>query len=249
MLVYVDDNRVIMVNPQGEKKTIEAKGIHMMARPSISTDAKKVVVQAADSADSNQQPDLNIYLVGLDDGTTERIGTLNYNEESPEWFAVGNKIAYTSFSPSEGINIHIYDTEEKTETHLFEGIGSIHLAISKDGKMILNPLRMQIYDSSTGLVMEDFRAKLKASIKELGYNLDTRFPGQANLGTFPLDGDFSPDARKVIMDGAVEKDGKYYVILFTADLNGGNISVIDTLEITPAYSNNNSYSQLNPLWR
>ena len=134
------------------------------------------------------------------------------------------------------------------ETHLFKDIGSIHLAISKDGKMILNPLRMQIYDSSTGLVMEDFRAKLKASIKELGYNLDTRFPGQANLGTFPLDGDFSPDGKKIVMDGAVEKDGKYIIILFTADSNGQNASVIDTLEIDPTYSNNNNYSQLNALW-
>ena len=92
--------------------------------------------------------------------------------------------------------------------------------------------------------------KVLAALQDNGYAPDTRFHGQASLGTFPMDADFSPDGNHIVFDGAVEKDGKFGLIIFSMTTSGDNItSLTDIIETNPAFSNGNNYSQLNPNWR
>ena len=92
--------------------------------------------------------------------------------------------------------------------------------------------------------------KVLAALQDNGYAPDTRFHGQASLGTFPMDADFSPDGNHIVFDGAVEKNGEFGLIIFSMTTSGDNItSLTDMIEANPAFSNGNNYSQLNPNWR
>ena len=82
-----------------------------------------------------------------------------------------------------------------------------------------------------------------------GYEPDKRFPGQTNRGTFPLDADFAPDGQSLVLDGAVKKNSRYGIILFTISATGNDFKVVhELIEVTPDFSNNHNYSQTNPLW-
>ena len=64
-----------------------------------------------------------------------------------------------------------------------------------------------------------------------------------------MDAHFSPDGTKIVLDGAVKKDGKSGFASFTMTTSGDNLTpVSDVIEVNPAFSNNNNYSQLNPEW-
>ena len=124
------------------------------------------------------------------------------------------------------------------------------MAVSPDGTLIFNPVLARLYDVNTGEVVVDLKDKVLTALKDNGYTPDTRFHGQANLGTFPMDADFSPDGNHIVFDGAVEKNGKFGLIIFSMTTTGGNITPLtDIIEVNPAFSNNNNYSQLNPNWR
>ena len=221
-------------------------GLYHIVWPSFSPDGKKVAVQAVESLDGPE--DLNIYIVDLETGESERISFLDVNEESPEWFPNDNRLAYSSFSPDEGIKIHIYDVDAGQELSTF-GDGAIHLAISPDGRFILNPQLVRLYDVADGSVVSDLKDKVMSRLDDLGYQPDTRFLGQADRGTFPLDADFSPDGGHIVFDGAVERDGTYGVVTFQMTITGDEMTPLtDIIEVDPAVSNNHNFSQLNPLW-
>ena len=150
--------------------------------------------------------DLNIYSINLQDGQFQRVSFLAVNEEAPEWFPNQNKIAYSSFSPS-GISLHIYDLDEQRETFLIPDAGGIHLAISSDGARILEPGRMKIHSALNGSELADLKPQVMSALPVGGDTPDTRYPGQANRGTFPLDGDFSTDGQFIVFDGAVQRLG------------------------------------------
>ncbi len=243
-VVFADFENIILVQRSGEKRKLRVPGLSQIARPSFSPDGKKVAVQALGSSGS----DLNIYVINLDTGDAERISFLTVNEESPEWFPGQNKIAYSSFSPSDGLNIHVYDLDAGREMLSFEE-GAIHLAISPDGSMIFNPQLVRLYDAATGSLVSDLRTKVLAGLNSLGYEPDTRFPGQAGRGAFPLDADFSPDGSHIVFDGAVERNGTYGVAIFRMTVAGDEMTLLTgMIGVEPANSNDHNFSQLNPSW-
>ena len=237
---------MVLVDTDGVERHVPVPGLFQIVRPSFSPDGKSVAVQAVESLSGAE--DLNIYIVDLENGEAERISFLDVNEESPEWFPNDNRIAYTSFSPVEGIKIHIYDVDAGQEQSTF-GDGAIHLAISPDGSLILNPQQVLLYDVATGLIVSDLKDKVMSGLQALGYQPDTRLPGQANRGAFPLDADFSPDGDRIVFDGAVEQDGTYGVVIFQMTITGDEMTALTSIiEVDPAVSNDHNFSQLNPVW-
>ena len=244
-VVFTDNDKVFLVDPDGRERRITAEGIFQMVRPSLSPDGERVAVQAAESPGG----DLNIYTVDLKTGKAARISFLSVNEESPEWFPNQNKIAYTSFHPVEGLTLHVYDVDAGKEVLSIKDGGSIHLAVSPDGSLLFNPTLARLYDAATGKVVSDLKDKVLAGLEALGYKPDTRFPGQAGKGTFPLDADFSPDGSHIVFDGAVEHDGTYGLVIFRMTITGADVTPLtDIIEVDPSFSNNNNFSQLNPSW-
>ena len=246
-IVYAVDDKLVLVSPNANTNTIIIPGIHQMDRPSFSPDGSKVVVQARETYTESEN--INIYIVDLDTRESERISHRAFNEESPEWFANENKILYSSFDPQTGVSAHIYDVDEGKEIQTIKNGGYIHLAVSPDGNLIFNPIRAHLYDVDTGALVADLKEKILKALDENGYTPDSKFHGQADLGTFPMDAHFSPDGTKIVLDGAVKKDGKSGFVIFTMTTSGDNLTpVSDVIEVNPAFSNNNNYSQLNPEW-
>ncbi|MDC0255712.1 hypothetical protein OAK75_12500 [Bacteriovoracales bacterium] len=244
--VYAVNDQLVLVTPDGNANSFLIPGIHQMDRPSFSPDGKKVVVQARETY--TEPEDINIYIVDLKTKKFKRISHLDINEESPEWFTNQNKIAYTSFGPH-GLVAHIYDVDSGMEIQTIPGGGSIHLTVSPDGSLLFNPVLARLYNVATGKMVVDLKDKILSAIKDNGYNVDTRFQGQAGQGTFPMDADFSPNGNHIVFDGAVEKNGKFGLIIFKMTTSGDNITPITRLiKVNPAFSNNNNYSQLAPNW-
>ncbi len=248
-LVYTNNVDSIFIVQNGNETQIKVEGLYFITRPSLSPDLHYVVVQASLLSQLESGKGLEIFIVDLSSGTFEKISSSEFNSESPEWFSTSDTIAYTTFSPEEGLDIHLYDFNDKKESLLIDDAGWIHLAVSQDDRLILNPSSLRIYNASDGTLISDIKEKVLSALLNKGYNLDYRFPGQAGMGTFPLDASFSPDGTEIVFDGAVEKDGRYGIVLFTIDIDGNSLKEISELiEITPEFSNDNSYSQLTPLW-
>lgn len=253
MLVTVDGSDVLLAGPSGGIRSITVEGIFFMGRPSFSPDGSKIAVQATESSSlgpGGLPPRLNIYIVDLQDGKTTRISStaLDENAESPEWFPTEDRIAYSTFSPTLGIRMHIYDAALSRDVLVIED-GWIHSAVSPDGREIFVPISGKFYDAYSGSVVRDIRGKMTSALAGLGYRPDSRYPGQANMGTFPLDADFSPDGAQIVFDGAVERDGQFGVVIFRAAVSGDSLEALTSLiEVEPAFSNFHNYSQLNPSW-
>ncbi|MSQ26442.1 MAG: hypothetical protein EXR49_09330 [Dehalococcoidia bacterium] len=108
---------------------------------------------------------------------------------------------------------------------------------------------MRLYDATTGSQTADLRAAAIAGVRGAGFELDTRYPGQANRGTYPLDGTFSPDGRTIVFDGAVRRGSDYGVVMAQISVTGADFRMLsDLVVVNPAFSNNNNYSQLNVVW-
>jgi hypothetical protein len=251
-VVYAVEDKLALVAPDGNLTLINVPGLHQMDRPSFSPDGTKVAIQARETY--TEPEDLNIYIVDLNTGESERISYRDFNEESPEWFANENKIAYSSFDPQSGVSAHVYDIDLGKEILTIKDAGYIHLAVSPDGDLIFNPILAHLYDANTGALVADLKDKILNALHEQGYTPDSKFHAQADieadLGSFPMDADFSPDGTEIVLDGAVRKDGEFGFIIFTMTTTGDNITrLTDIIEVNPAFSNNNNYSQLNPNWR
>lgn len=251
-LISVDDGRTFLqTGAGGQTKTIQLKGLYHPARPSVSPDGRHAVVQAADHADLSGGPgdDLDIYLVDVRDGTTTPISDEPVNEESPEWIPQTDQVLWSSFDPDAGIDAVVYNVTTKQVVRRFPGAGGIHLDVSNDANAFFDPARMRIYDLQTGALEADLHASTLAGLRAAGYETDQRYPGQANRGTFPMDGAFSPDGTRLVFDGAVRKDGQYGVIIASTDRDGTGFQVLTPLiTVDPSHANHHSFSQLNPTW-
>ncbi|MSQ26443.1 MAG: hypothetical protein EXR49_09335 [Dehalococcoidia bacterium] len=107
-------DRLMIVAPNGISRTVQATGLFQIARPSLAPDGRSAAVQASEDP-STPVGSLNIYLVDLANGTWRRNCDRPVNEESPEWFPRSNRIAYSSFSPIAGVNLHVYDLDAQRE--------------------------------------------------------------------------------------------------------------------------------------
>ena len=249
VLVFPYPAGLVVANVSGQRRQVPIVGLYGMVRPSLSPDGRRAVVQA--SATPEMPPaNLDIFVVSLSDGTFRKISDLSWNEESPEWFPQSNRVAYSSFSPSDGVNLHVYDLDLDKETLLVKDGGALHLAVSPDEKSILDFWRLRAYDSVTGMVVADLRASLEAALPNTGYAIDAAHPGQGGRMTFVLDGAFSPDGASLVFDGAVTRDGQSGSVLFTTPLVQVALTPITSpIPLQYAFSNGNNFSQLNPAWR
>ncbi len=84
-----------------------------------------------------------------------------------------------------------------------------------------------------------------------GYKTDTRFPGAASAGLYPIAASFSPDGKQLVFDGAVEKDGAFGVILCRINVDANSFTAIRPPVPVPApqFTNNLNFSPLWPQWR
>jgi len=242
---------LLLIDAQGKSTQVQVPGLFHMGRPTLSGTGK-VAVQANENPDaigSNQAgADFNIYIVDLTDGSHKRISALDVNEESPEWIPGTTVVAYSSFDPERGIDLHLYDTATSTET-VVPGAGGLHVAASKDGLMLLESKRLRILDGATGAVKADLLQAALAGMRAAGYELDSAHGGMQGQGSFPLDGDFSPDGKRIVFDGAVVGQDGAGLLVMTMAIDGSGFEVVaGPVPADPARSNNHNYSQINPKW-
>lgn len=247
-VIYPNGNELVLVNSDGIKKSIPISGLYSISRPSLSPDGKKVAVQASQTAD-NPPKDLNIYVIDLGTSKFTRISPSSDPDESPEWFDRVNKVAYSSFSDKDGVNIHIYDVDKKKEIKVLKDAGSLHIALSPDGKRVASFERHKIFDVESGKQEADLTDNLVTRLGQAGYSPDTRFAGSMKSGVFMLDGAFSPDGKFLIMNGAVKKGDQYGEIIYQINNVGEDFKVlVDLVPTNPQFSAGNNFSQENPMW-
>lgn len=242
---------LILLDASGRTTQVVVSGLFHMGRPTLSGTGK-VAVQANEDAGpigSNQAgADFNIYVVDLVDGSHKRISPLDVNEESPEWIPGTTLVAYSSFDPERGIDLHLHDTATATET-VVPGAGGLHLAASDDGTTLLEAKRLRIIDRATGTVKADLLDEALAGLRQAGYEPDPVHDGMQHQGSFPLDGDFSLDGSQIVFDGAVVGSKGAGILVMTMGIDGSGFKVVaGPLSVDPARSNNHNYSQLNPKW-
>ena len=244
ILVQADNEDALrIVAPDGSERRVVARGLQQVARASLSPDGTQAVVQATEGGA------LDVFVVDLSTGAYRRLSAGAENDESPEWSRAGDAIAYSSFSPTEGIQLHVV-TPTGDELARVQDAGAIHVAFSPDGARVLDPGRLRIVEVANGAIVADLHEAGLAGLRAAGYAPDTRFPGQANRGTFPLDGAFSPDGGSLVFDGAVEKDGAYGVVVATMRVDGSGFRIVaGPFPVDPATTNGLNYSELNPMWR
>lgn len=246
-----DDRRVTIVQPNGKTTSIVATGLFHPARPSLSPDGERIVVQATLTPEPPGGPETNfeIFIISLDDGSSTRISAGLMNDESPEWVPGTETIVWSSFSPEEGIDLHEYWVTAARENVTRQELGAIHLDVSDDASSLLDPGRLRLYRLSSGELVDDLRDEAMEFARVAGYQLDTQHAGQANRGSFPLDGAYSPDGTQIVFDGAVTRDGKSGIIVMTIARDGSRAeTVVSMVSYDPAWTNNHNFSGLNPTW-
>lgn len=256
MAVYANDSALYFVSSEGNVTKITVNGLYAMARPSLSPDGTMVAVQATDQRPSGGSPDpqsLEIFIVDTDSGSV--IAQVSPSEdglpaESPTWFHRSSRLAYSTFSADSGVDIHIVDVTDTSmmrETLTIQDAGWLHIAIAPDDSVLLVPVTMRIYDLTDGSLIADLKDETLAGLADSPYTRDTRFTG--DLDNFPLDGSFSPDGQSIVFDGAVTQGDSTGMIISTIDRDGTNFHILsDFIPTNPTFSNNNNYSQLNPVW-
>ena len=254
VVVFPTPQGLVLRSASGQQRSLAPAGLFRLARPSFSPDCTRIAVQASATPDIiDGVEDLNIYVIASDTGAASRVGDLAWNEESPRFFPVGARLAYSSFSPSDGVNLHIYDLDLGREVLLARGIGALQMAISPNGDRIVDPRRMRIYDAATGAVVHDLLAPLVESLPAAGFTLDERFkdePGMPNKGMYPLDAAFSPDGTELVLDWALRRGAEYGNVLMRLSIDARQLRVLTGLiPANPEFTNHNNFSQLNPVWK
>jgi hypothetical protein len=259
-MVRPDINSLSLVSVAGEQRLVTPNpGIFSPARPALSSDFRFAAFQAsATPFGPNRSPgvneDFNIYATDLMTGATRRVSPLSWNEESPRFVPGSHRIAYSSFSPTDGVNLHVFDLDQNKEVTVFKNLGAVQIAIAPDGKSFIDPGKMRIYALDSGKVIADLRDRAVAALKAAGFDLDMRFNdpdhGFPDRGVYPLDAAFSPDGQSLVLDWAVKKGTATGNILATVKIDGTGFKVIsDLIPTNPKFTNSNNYSQLNPLWK
>ncbi len=224
-----DMSALMIVRPDGSSTRVDVPGLYRIGRPSLSGDGTRVAVQASETqiapGDPNPQAD-TVYVVDLPGGTWHRVGA----------------------APTMG------DGSTQSEQPAFFPSGldgpRFHVAVSADSTKIVIPGQMQIYNATTGALLADLHQAVMAGLALAGYQPDSRFPGAAGAGTFPLSGSFSPDGRFIAFDGAVQKGGVYGEVLARIGVDGQGFTVLTgSIPADPKYSNNFNFSELLPRWR
>lgn len=249
-IVYTDNDKKLTVEDfAGNKVEYSLTGIFQAGRPSFSPDRGKVVVQARETGNEGQTENIDIFVVTLSNRQAKKIGALSVNEEFPQWFPTTNKIVYASFDPVAGVDWHVYDLDAGAERYTVDDVLGSHIAVSKDSSRLLAPTQLKIYNAENGTLVSDIRSTVLSGLTNAGYEVDTRFTGQANAGLFPLSGSFSPDGTQLVLDGAVKKGNDYLVLVFVVDINGANFQVLKEITtVDPSHSNNHNFSLVQPLW-
>lgn len=251
-LVYAAESRVIVAAADGTSKVTEVDRLYSLARPSLSPDGTRVAVQATRTPVQPGRPpaNLGVFVIDLRTKAFVELPGTEENEESPEWFPTGDRVLYSSFSPTAGVNLHVYDVAAQREVLTLTDGGALHMAVSPDGLRILDMWRFRIYDAATGAMQADLLAGVRASLVSAGLAMDPVHNGRDGRGSFPLDGAFSPDGRSIVFDGAVVQGTRSGLMLFTVGVDGAGFRAISGLiEADAAFTNNFNYSPLNPLWR
>jgi len=254
LVVFPTPQGLVLRSASGQERTVAPAGIFRIARPSFSPDCARIAVQASATPEIiDGVEDLNIYIITSDTGAASRVGDLPWNEESPRFFPAGARLAYSSFSPTDGVHLHIYDLDLGQEVLLARDIGALQIAISPNGDRIIDPRRMRIYDAATGAVLQDLLASLVESLPAAGFTLDERFkdePGMPDKGVYPLDAAFSPDGTELVLDWALGRGGQYGNVLMRLSIDARQLRVLtDLVPANPEFTNHNNFSQLNPLWK
>jgi hypothetical protein len=256
---------VTLFLPDGTKREVKIPGLFDIVRPSLSPDAKQVVVQA-----SQDRTLVTVWIVDLTTLAVRRIGDVprpgdpSTQSEQPTWFPSGDRVAH--WAAEEGcLVVKVRDVATAKDLLTIRRNGTtgcfqpqrgvldgprFHISVSQDSSRILIPGQLQVYDASTGALLADVRQKALDALAAAGYKLDTRYPGAANAGTFAIDGALAPDNTQIVFDGLVEKDGQPGLYLFRVNVDGSGFTVLaGPIAADPRFSNNFNFSQLLPRWR
>lgn len=255
ILAQVNDQRIIFIDPDGTQRKLEITGLYGLARPTISPDGRYVAAQASIRNFPPQQgpgpTDLGIFVIDTKDGTFTQINDVDPTgqSESPEWFHRSNKIAYSSFSREKGVHLHVYDFDAKKEVLFVPDAGGLHIAVSKDDNFLLNSGDMKIYNAQTGKETGDLQQAAIDGLHQTEYEINTEHNGMNTRDGFTLDGDWSPDGKSIVFDGNVKLNDRSGMVLMSMNIDGTGLRILRApFPVNPDFSNNNNFSQLNPLW-
>lgn len=280
VVVWGDNDTLVFARADGTTQRIAVKGLYGMGRPSLSPDSQRVIVQATEEVFDPRGtpppiyaiPHLDaVYIVDLRTGAWRRVGAAPtrsplVQSELPVFFPSGDRVAYWTVE-DECMVIKVHEAATLAEVVTIRGYGGtsgcyqpqrgildgvrFHFAVSPDSRRIAVSGQLAVYDAKTGALVADVHQAAFDGLAAAGYRPDTRFPGQANAGTFPLAASFSPDGKQLVFDGGVEKDGTYGVILCRINIDGTGFTVLRPPVPVPApqFTNNLNFSPLWPQWR
>lgn len=267
-----DLSGVTLYFPDGTSRQVKVPGLYGMGRPSLSPDAKQVFLQGTETRfDPNSGPrtvfDDTVYVVDLATGAFRRIGDKatgpSTQSEMPLWMSADRVAYWATESGCLVVKVRDVATAQDVVTVRRNGTSGcyqpqrgildgprFHIGASADGTRLLIAGQLQVYNAKTGALVADVHQKALDGLAAAGYKADARFPGQAGAGTFPLAGTLSPDAKQIVFDGAVEKDGQFGVGLFRINVDGTAFTVLRApVQVEPKFSNGHNYSQVLPRWR
>jgi len=269
---------VTVARPDGGTQRIQIKGLYGMGRPSLAPDGQRLVIQATEEVivPGGTPPPvgdtthvMTVYLVDLRSGSFRRVGALptspSTQSEMPVFFPSGDRIAYW-VPENQCLTINVHDATTLAEVLTIRDRGTagcyqprrgvldgarFHFAVSRDSSRIVVSGQLQVYDAKTGALVADLHQAALDGLAAAGYKIDTRFPGAANAGLYPIAATFSPDGKQIAFDGSVEKDGTVGMILCRINIDGSGFTVVRPPVPVPApqFTNNLNFSPLWPQWR